>query len=92
MKEKMRRRMRGEEMDELRPCPFCGNKMQNRFGYMSGCTISFKQYRRIYGVYYQTCTLKCNRCGCTIQQAGPTNEIAEQYTRNLWNGRTKLYE
>lgn len=71
-------------MEILKPCPFCGNKMNGYPDY----TISFKRDRRkIYGVYHEICTIHCNRCTCTIQQAGATREEAERNVSNAWNRR-----
>lgn len=71
-------------MSELKPCPFCGNKMDKYPDY----TITFKRDRRkIFGIYHEICTLKCNRCSCTVKQAGATKEEAEKHVANLWNRR-----
>ena len=71
-------------MVELKPCPFCGNKMNGYPDY----TISFKRDRKkIYGVYHEICTIHCNRCTCTIQQAGASKEEAEMYAFYAWNKR-----
>lgn len=71
-------------MDDLKPCPFCGNKMNGFPDY----TISFKRdNRKRYGIYHEICTLKCGCCGCTISQAGATRDEAEIHVSNLWNGR-----
>ena len=72
-------------MEKLKPCPFCGGEM-NRY---PDFTISFgRDKRKVFGIYYEICTLKCNRCTCTIHQAGATREEAEKYVFNLWNRRT----
>lgn len=66
---------------ELKPCPFCGSDMQNY-------TVSFKRDKRKFmGVYHQICTIKCDRCTCSIRQAGTTDEIAERYAIEVWNRR-----
>lgn len=71
-------------MSDLKPCPFCGGKMDGYPDY----TISFKRDRRkVHGIYYEVCTLHCNRCTCTIQQAGATREEAEKHAYNVWNRR-----
>jgi len=71
-------------MSNLKPCPFCGGKMDGYPDY----TISFKRDRRkAHGIYYEVCTLHCNRCSCTIQQAGATREEAEKHAYNVWNER-----
>lgn len=75
---------RGEPMTDLKPCPFCGNEMDGYPDY----TITFKRDRRkIFGIYHEICTLKCNRCSCTVKQAGATREEAEKHVANLWNRR-----
>lgn len=71
-------------MANLKPCPFCGNKMDGFPDY----TITFKRDRRkTFGIYHEICTLKCNRCSCTVKQAGATREEAEKYVAILWNRR-----
>ena len=71
--------------EKLKPCPFCGSKMD---GYPD-FTITFKRDRRKrFGIYHEICTLKCNRCSCTVNQAGATREEAEKHVANLWNRRT----
>ena len=77
-------RTEGEMREELKPCPFCGNKMD---GYPD-FTITFKRDRRKrFGIYHEICTLKCNRCSCTVSQAGATREEAEKHVVDLWNRR-----
>lgn len=72
--------------EELKSCPFCGNKMHGYPDY----TITFKRDRRkIFGIYHEICTLKCNRCSCTVAQAGATKEEAEKNVANHWNRRVK---
>ena len=72
-------------MSDLKPCPFCGNKMDGYPDY----TITFKRDRRKrFGIYHEICTLKCNRCTCTVSQAGATREEAEKHVANVWNRRT----
>lgn len=67
---------------ELKPCPFCGSDMQNY-------TVSFKRdKRKVMGVYHQICTIQCDKCTCSIRQAGATKEIAERYAEEAWNRRT----
>ena len=71
-------------MKELKPCPFCGGEMN---GYPD-FTISFKRNKRkVLGIYYEICTLNCNRCTCTVYQAGVTRKEAEKNVFNLWNRR-----
>ena len=71
-------------MSELKPCPFCGNPMNGYPDY----TISFKRDRRkTLGIYFEICTLHCNRCTCEIHQAGATREDAETNAANAWNRR-----
>lgn len=73
-------------MDELKPCPFCGNQMEGYPDY----TISFKRdKKKRLGIYHEICTLHCNHCGCAIQQAGATREKAEEYVLKAWNRRTE---
>lgn len=73
-------------MKELRSCPFCGNPMNGYPDY----TISFKRDRRkTFGIYYEICKLQCNRCSCTISQAGAGREEAEKNARHLWNERAE---
>lgn len=67
-------------MNEIKPCPFCGNK--DRFVYR------FKNdSRKVNGIYYKICTLECLGCTASIRQAGPTKEIAEEYAIRQWNMR-----
>lgn len=74
------------EKIELKTCPFCGNKMHGYPDY----TITFKRDRRKrFGIYHEICTLKCNRCSCTVAQAGATKEEAEKNVANHWNRRVK---
>lgn len=69
---------------ELKPCPFCGNPMNGYPDY----TITFKKdKKKIYGVYHEICTLQCNKCTCTVRQAGASREEAEKHVANLWNER-----
>lgn len=71
-------------MDKLKPCPFCENQMKGYPDY----TISFKRdKKKRFGIYHEICTLHCNKCGCTIQQAGATRERAEENVSKVWNGR-----
>ena len=73
-------------MNELKPCPFCGNPMNGYPDY----TISFKRDRKKrYGIYFEICKLQCNRCSCTISQAGVGREGAEEHARHLWNERAE---
>lgn len=73
-------------MAELKPCPFCGNKMD---GYPS-YTISFKrENKKVYGIYHEICTIKCNKCGCTLKQAGCGRDNAEKNVARLWNRRAE---
>jgi len=68
----------------LNPCPFCGNKMD---GYPN-CTITFKHdKRKVWGIYHEICTIHCNGCGCTIQQAGCGKDGAEENASKAWNRR-----
>lgn len=76
-------------MEELKPCPFCGNKVEvekiplwygNGRGY-SGC-YEFK--------------IKCKSCGCTVDQ--PKNdsvyrseEKARENAIEAWNRRPEPY-
>ena len=77
---------RGDRMTELKPCPFCGNKMDGYPDY----TITFKRdKKKVYGVYHEICTLHCNRCTCTIRQAGATMDEAERNAYNAWNRRAE---
>lgn len=70
--------------NRLRPCPFCGNIMNGYPDY----TISFKHdSRKRYGVVFTICKIHCNKCTCTISQAGCTKEEAEKHALNLWNKR-----
>ena len=70
---------------ELKPCPFCGGEMNGYPDFI----ISFKRdKRKVLGIYHEICTLKCNRCSCTVHQAGATREEAEKNVFNLWNRRT----
>ena len=72
--------------DDLKPCPFCANQMKGYPDY----TISFKRdKKKIFGIYHEICTLHCNRCTCTIQQAGASKEEAERNARNVWNTRAE---
>lgn len=71
---------------ELKHCPFCGNHMVGFPDY----TISFKRDRRkVLGIYHEICTLKCNKCTCTVHQAGATREEAELHVYNIWNKRAE---
>ena len=71
-------------MSNLEPCPFCGNPMNGFPDY----TVSYKRDRRkVYGIYHEICTLKCNRCSCTVYQAGASREEAEKNVSSLWNRR-----
>ena len=73
-------------MIQLKVCPFCGNRMD---GYPD-FTITFKRdKRKVLGIYHEICTLKCNKCTCTIHQAGATREEAEKHVKNLWNRRAE---
>lgn len=66
---------------ELKPCPFCGSDMQNY-------AVSFKKDRRkVMGVKHQICTIQCDRCTCSIRQAGKTDGIAFRYAIEVWNRR-----
>lgn len=68
-------------MSELKPCPFCG-------GVQDYYTIRFKNdKRKVNGIYYKICTIKCAKCTATISQAGPTNERAEENAIKVWNRR-----
>lgn len=68
---------------ELEKCPFCGSNMQNY-------TISFKRdKRKVMGVFHQICIIQCDKCTCSIRQAGPTKEIAEQNAIRAWNRRAE---
>ncbi len=72
-------------MNGLIPCPFCGNKMDEFPDY----TITYNlERRKRFGIHHMICTLKCNRCSCTVSQAGATREEAEKHVANLWNRRT----
>lgn len=67
-------------LEQLKPCPFCGGEM-NRY---PDFTISFKRdKRKVLGIYHEICTLKCNRCSCTVYQAGATREEAEKNVFDL---------
>lgn len=69
---------------ELKACPFCGNPMNGYPDY----TITFKRdKKKIYGVYHEICTLHCNKCTCTVHQAGASREEAEKHVANVWNRR-----
>ena len=71
-------------MRQIRECPFCGNDDDMRF------TVRFKRDRKkVNGIYYRLCTLSCDCCTASVRQAGPTDEIAYEYTVQLWNGRAK---
>lgn len=66
-------------MTELKPCPFCGGEAR---------TIKFKKdKKKVSGIYYEICFIKCERCTCTISQAGATRERAEENAINVWNRR-----
>ena len=68
-------------MGNLKSCPFCGSDMRNY-------TVSFKRdKRKVMGVYHKICTIQCDKCTCSIRQAGATNEIAERYAVEAWNRR-----
>jgi len=68
-------------MSDLKPCPFCGYKMNDY-------TISFKRDRRkVNGVYHEICTIKCPKCTCSISQAGVDRERAEVHALDMWNRR-----
>ena len=65
----------------MRKCPFCGNDNEKK-----PFIKRFKKARKIHGIQYILCILQCGGCTCTISQAGPTKEIAEQYVKDIWNG------
>lgn len=68
-------------MDKLKPCPFCGSIEENY-------TVTFKRdKRKVFGIYYQICKIQCDKCTCTISQAGHTNELAEKNAIAMWNRR-----
>ena len=69
-------------MNKLKSCPFCGNPMNGYPDY----TIRFKRDRR---KYYEICTIQCNRCTCTISQAGAGREGAEENACYIWNMRAE---
>lgn len=70
-------------MMELKPCPFCGST-EERY------TFSFKNDRKkVNGVYYKLCTIKCGGCTATITQAGFTKERAEENAIRQWNRRAE---
>lgn len=63
-------------------CPFCGNDDETRFSYR------FKRdKRKVNGIYYQICTMTCEKCGASVSQAGPTKYEAEENMWRLWNRR-----
>ena len=71
-------------MTEIKPCPFCGNDDDRRF------TFRFANDRRkVNGIYYRICTMRCDGCGVTLRQAGPDDERAEENVRRWWNRRAK---
>lgn len=73
-------------MEELKPCPFCGNPMNEYPRY----TLSFKRdKKKIYGIYHEICTFKWGRCTCTISQAGASKEEAKTHAFNAWNRRAE---
>jgi len=73
-------------MSDLKRCPFCENQMKGYPDY----TISFKRdKKKRFGIYHEICTLHCNKCGCTIQQAGATRERAEENVSKAWNRRAE---
>ena len=72
-------------MSDLKPCPFCGNRMD---GYPDYTTTYKLERRKRFGINHMICTLKCTRCSCTVSQAGATREEAEKNVSSLWNRRT----
>jgi hypothetical protein len=72
---------KGNIMDELKSCPFCGKDSPK---------ISCKPYRKIKsrGQSYLA-TVKCSNWGCTAQvsQAAFDIETAKLYATNNWNKR-----
>ena len=76
-------------MDGLKSCPFCGNCMNGYPDY----TVSFKRdKKKIYGVFHEICIIHCNKCGCTISQAGIDRETAERNAMTHWNRRYEVTE
>lgn len=69
--------------NKLKPCPFCGNT-KKPFSWR------FKRAeRKVLGVYFQICTLKCGGCTCQISQAGIDREAAERNAIAIWNSRAE---
>lgn len=71
-------------MNRLKHCPFCGNSMN---GYPDYTTQFKRDKKKIYGIFHEICTIKCNGCGCTLSQAGVDREDAERNVTHLWNKR-----
>lgn len=69
--------------NKLKPCPFCGNTKQP-------FSWRFKRdKRKVLGVYFQICTIKCGGCTCQISQAGIDREAAERNAIAIWNHRAE---
>lgn len=70
------------ESATVKPCPFCGNDDERRF------TFRFSTDRKkVNGIHYSLCTMRCDCCGANIRQAGPNDERAEENVRRMWNRR-----
>jgi len=73
-------------MEELKPCPFCGNPMDSVPRY----TLSYnREKKKRNGIYYRICTMKCERCTCSVSQAGATFEQAKDHVFAAWNRRAE---
>lgn len=70
-------------MEKLKPCPFCGGEQEYY-------TRRFKNdKRKVNGIYYKICTIKCAECTVTISSAGFTKERAEENAIQTWNRRAE---
>ena len=68
---------------ELKPCPFCGNKMEHY-------SVRFKKDNKlVMGVRHEICIIECLGCTASIRQAGPYREKAEENAISAWNRRAE---
>ena len=67
------------------PCAHCGNIDDLRF------TLQFKKDRKKRcGIYYDICTIRCNCCSASVQQAGAGRKLAEKNALLMWNTRAPI--
>ena len=67
------------------PCAHCGNNDDLRF------TLKFKKDRKKRcGIYYDICTIRCNCCSASVQQAGAGRKLAEKNALLMWNTRAPI--